>query len=185
MSAPDGELNVDRLLKYAARVANESTVAKRPAILGSREVDVSVRREKRSGFLGLGRTSYRTVEKQSRQVELVAAHWLLFETRHRIDDRTKGRELEFTEHNSWVLTEAGKLLYIWDWEEFRYGRLDRGYDVKEMSAERMRELDYAHPHYDKREGGASYIGNRQKGKLVRHSPGVGLSLAMKSLLPAQ
>lgn len=79
---------------------------------------------------------------------------------------------------------------IWDWEEFT--RWDNGMTrfEKECTAKLMAEkdilrLDFADKRYDHSlsGNGTKFWGNREPGRRIRHAKGVGLSVALKGLLP--
>jgi hypothetical protein len=149
---------------------------------------VPVQREERTGILGLRTRMVTTNEERETQVEVLPSHWELFRTTHWIEDRRAGTTSEYNEQNLWVLTEGGDLLYVWKWEEYARppgsdrGRFDSEVTVTPMTKERMLQLDHAHPSYDHRRGAFHCWGSREPGRLVRHAPGVGISLLMKRLL---
>lgn len=151
--------------------------------------DVFVEKDRRSGFLGWRRETYRATERQAIVVEVVPPHWVLLHTNHWIQESSgRAHQYEYNEQNYWVLTEHGDLLYVWAWEEFRRnqhdsGRFESDITAAMMSADNVLSMDHAHPKYEVRRGKSLYWGNRDPGKLIRHAPGVGLSLALKSLMP--
>lgn len=180
---PVQEFDIARMRRYAARVAAEATTPLQKPIFTAGTVNVAVDQKRRVGFLGLRRETHTVVERRTGQVEIVPPYWVLFHTNHWIEDKASGAGSEYNEQNYWVLTENGALMYVWKWEECKDGRFESDVTATEMSPEKMLHLDYAHPRYDLHQGKLHIWGDREAGKSIRHAPGVGLSLALKRLIP--
>lgn len=180
------ELNLPRLQRYARRIAAESPPRKQERKARTEHQDVVVATLRRAGFLGLRTETINTTERRAIEVEALPPHWLLLRTIHWIEDTSK-TNYEYNEQNDWVLTEAGDLLFVWTWEEYKSmphdsrGRLESDIQVSTMSAEKILEMDHEHPSYDARHSNRHFWGNRDPGKISVHAPGVGLSLALKKL----
>ncbi|KQO98737.1 hypothetical protein [Leifsonia sp. Leaf264] len=182
------DVDLPRLQRYARRVAGEADPAKKAArISQTEERAVAVQRSRRAGFLGLRKEMFDATENRSVEVELVPPHWVLFSTTYWNIDDAKASLTEYNEQNYWVLTEGGDLLVIRRWEETKMFKgypnhvMDGETTAAPMSVEKILELDHQHPSYDRHHGSMHFWGNREAGKLIRHAPGVGLSLALKGL----
>ncbi|MEV6072036.1 hypothetical protein AB0L82_36320 [Nocardia sp. NPDC052001] len=178
-----------RLQSYAKRVAQETRAQAEPPLTTTVTIRDVVTRTRRAGFLGLRTETYKTTENRSTVQQVVGPHWILFTTSHNIDQENtrRYRAYEFAEKKLWILDEKGQLLKVWKWDDFtlwRDGTTKRENDctAAPMTEADVLELDREHKftHHHDHEG--HYRGDRTAGRIIRHAKGVGLSLALKSLL---
>jgi hypothetical protein len=182
-------LDMARLNRYAHRVAAECKSPLTPAI--TRQVDKSVpsTETRRGGFLGL-RSEVVRVEKLIQVTEsVIGPHWVLHRTNHHIESHEGGKLVEYGEQNYWVLQGDGALLTVWDWEEYTRWPDGSSRLLKECTTRSMAEADVLRLDFADRSTesgshgrGTKTWGNRAQGRRIRHTKGLGLSVALKFLL---
>ncbi|MEU7524682.1 hypothetical protein AB0A74_03010 [Saccharothrix sp. NPDC042600] len=183
------ELDLNRLIQYAKKVARECRSTPIPERTRRKQKSVPDTVTRRAGLLGL-RTEVaqvtRTVQVSER---VIGPHWVLRRTNHHIESQEAGKAIEYHEQNYWVLQEDGTLSKVWEWEEFTRWpdgttRVEQDCTATPMTEADILRLDHLDRQYDNSDSrsGTKIWGNREPGKRIRHAKGVGLSMALKELL---
>lgn len=193
-----------RLDRYAARVARETRM---PANVPLRyQVDeIKTVRRTRSSRTWYGGTKLSEVEsrqKSTREVEVIGAHWTLSYRRWHKDETTKHGDgsstTEETHYNHYyVLLPSGELKHVWTRHETTYnfgGRFSQGllsdeygHEVRPLSDDEIFAFDFEcrQQTWQERRGTTQIKGwsDVPPGrKLLKHSKGVGINLALKAVL---
>lgn len=196
--------DVERIKKFAIRVARETQHPLEAPISYRASVSVEVPKTVRaSGLAGLmGRTVDTTERRQEqRDVVVVGKHWLLERRHHHIERNTKGRDYKNQEttheQHYFVLMPDGNLHHVYVWEEelvytnsngHTSVRVERGHEVWGVdSFSFLRTFDYEkrYSEHGTHGRGTKTWGDREPGRrLLVHAKGIGLSKALKKLLPA-
>ncbi|MCV7303512.1 hypothetical protein H7J93_28235 [Mycobacterium barrassiae] len=191
----------DRLNKYARRVANETRRPSESPIKYTTTEYVDVPKTVAApGLRGLlGRTETKAArQQQQREVVVVGKHWLLDRRHHHIERNGRGKDYtnqETThEQHYYVLLPDGSLKHVILWEEeftlTSFGRttfrLEKDHLVSDFGDGEIKAFDFekrysecgTHGH------GTKTWGDREPGRrLLVHVKGVGLSRALKRLVP--
>ncbi|MGN2638267.1 hypothetical protein ACTD5D_19145 [Nocardia takedensis] len=182
-------LDIARLRTFAKRVARETKAPTIGPLIKTTTVSVPVVKTRSVGLFGLRTETYTASESREQTTQVVGPHWVLFTTRHFIDEEKtrRYRAYEYAESRIWILDTAGELLKVWQWQDFTLwddGRTKRESDcaVDPMTERDILQMDHEHTfsHHHDRDG--HYRGDREPGRVIRHAKGVGLSLALKHLL---
>ena len=184
----EAALDLERLQRYASRVARETKRPRMPAIMRVESRTTQVRHEREVGLFRKRVEQFFTTETRSEEVEHLGEHWVLFRTFHHLEENSKQKMTEYNEENLWTLTVAGSLWHVHRWKDYTYytgarpGVAEEELRVVPMAKEHILELDRAHPRYSKHSRELSYHGDRTAGRIIRHAPGVGLSMHLRGLL---
>lgn len=199
----DSVLDLERLSRYARRVARETSLPLAEPIRYEKvteTVEVAAR-YRRTVFGGTRRVSPERRTRRTNVVEVVGAHWLISSRRWHHDEITQhdGSTLqEETHFNHYlVLTPEGEILDAWTkhaiavqwgqkvgngtlWEEFDHS-------VSRASESDICALDFEryHQSFERRTGRTRHVywQDRDPGRrLLKHAKGVGINLALKSIL---
>jgi hypothetical protein len=163
------ELNMDRLIAFAKRVARETRVEKTASVNGKRATEQ---------------------HDQGVAVELFGPHWSLLQVTSNGETSDYPNVIaEWHMRKHWLLATDGTLHVVEYHEKFAQYGAGRGswrFDpsVRVMTRNDVLELDHDHPnlsgeHRAKKE---RWWGNYGSGKLRAHAPGVAASIALKRLL---
>lgn len=165
------DLNMDRLLSYAKKVARETRAAKTASIHGKR-----ASKDQDHGI----------------EVELFGPHWSLLQvTSNGETDDYPTAVAEWHMRKHWILAPDGSLHTVEYYEKFaQYGSLRGSWrfesTVRPMNPSDVLELDHEHPSQSggNRAKKERWWGNYSAGRLRSHAAGVGASIALKRLLDA-
>lgn len=193
----------DRLRSFASRVAKETRHPLQEPITYTTNAYVDVPSTvSASGIAGLlGRTVISTKrESRSREVVVAGRHWVLQRRHHHIERNAKGKDYKNQEttheQHYYILLPDGGLKHVCVWEEefllTSHGRtsfrpVEKSHLIKDLSSDwDLRVFDYEQ-HYAEHGThgrGTKTWGDREPGRrLLVHAKGIGLSLALKKLLP--
>lgn len=189
-----------RLHAYAKRVARETHKPVERKITYSETIyeNVPVERPKRGPLRMFQRTIVENHRRRSTQVIQVAdEHWILDKRHHHIEKNTNrtGTKYQETinEQISFILLPDGALKHVALYEEeftsvskgeHAY-RGDRSHSVRDLNEWDLRSFDFEkrYAEHGSHGVGTKWWGDREPGRrLLVHSKGVGLSLALKRLL---
>lgn len=193
-------LDMDNLNRYAKRVA-QSTHAPLDSPITYTEFETIYKTHTTRGFLGLGKKDVRSPETITKEIEAVGPHWKLSTRDWHKQEISKsnggGTEEEETHEDIYVvLLPTGRfLVVIRSTTEFsRYGeprtasyyRTDSKASTRQLSASDVLDFDFEARYKERTShyNGAKITvwGDRERGRLLYHAKGVGLSLALTNLL---
>lgn len=191
----------DRLKKYAQRVARETAMPQNPPLTYRKTTyaDVPVAKTT-SGFLGFGSRSYVISERRPvfREVQALGPHWSIDRRYWNKEENTRSGNVRVKEttYENYVLallpdgSLVKAILSETEVVNFREGHSklvhhEREHSIRAVSESDVMALDFQKRH---RETGRHNVGTKVWGdwdpgkRLLRHTKGVGINLALKDLL---
>lgn len=190
---------MQRLERYALKVAQETQALRRPALTYEKSDTVYDTRIERKLF-GLSKKVSKVPRTVTTNVEILGPHWVLdrrdYHKRSVVITQDRRIEEEYDEWDYVALLVTGELRFATKIESITttssssqptFYREDNRGSARKLRESDVLDLDFSRPPFDRtsrsRGTETSVWGDQvARGRLIHHAKGVGLSLALKRLL---